>query len=330
MNKSGILWREVALWIIAFVLIFFLISFLIGLPFLKWISFLPGDSFDGIEDEFVEEDEEVIPSQDDCEVIGRLSEKSEGWIGSWAPFVDRDQDKRQIILNNNLGTPLYITGYNLENAEIYVNGINLGYWKSNEIKIGEIDNYVIYFENYLFNGNSLLWFKLWFNVFSRYSFSKQGDFKNYIVQLEGARINNQLQFCKGDFSEGFEERDFTKMNVQGVFDKDQHFYFDSNSNRYLNNLNEKYFYTKAKYFYLDKDDGFAWIYAKQSWSDNVIGILFRDGSVWIDEDLEEYFDGLEFNDNLFVNEYKLLKGFLETNLLVSEDDLRKYFASENE
>jgi hypothetical protein len=314
MNKKGdIAWSQMALWIIAVVLIIILVMFLIDLPFLRWINYLPGLDEDGGDQE-VDKPVEVTSEADSvsCDKVGELSSDSGGTIEN---LVNWQGDWRAIIVDGEESL-FYIKGNSLDNAKIY--------FADYKKPVGSVFNNAIHFEGDLFDERSKLRRELWFDFFSRHPYSYQEDFNENILELEGAKIVG-LGICGVENNARFEneferiEEVFISQDLIGIPYVDQK----------IEGIDKFYLQKKSK--------GYAWIRASDSLIDSYVGILFMDGSVWIDEYYSNRYFAEKLNDQVslkwsffaiksFTGVYDYEEGdIFQTNLYVDEDDLRKFF-----
>ncbi len=305
MNTKGIVWREIALWIMAIILVIVILMFLMNLPFLRWVGYLPGDEEknDSL-DERVDLDEETVSNLCPKEKrVARLSQESGGNVGG---VFSLGGDERQIIFNDG-ETLLYISGDNLESAKIYVAGF--------DEQVGSVANGKIYFEGALFNESSDLRANLWFEIFSKLPYIYQEEFNEWVIGLEGAEILDLETICG----------DENGAQIENKFERGEKI----NEDELRELFKER---TDYKEFLTEKEEGIAWYWYDGWISNDYFAVLFRDGSVWVKEDYVNSFriENLDFGLYRGMGNFNGVEDYgesdyFQTNLYVNEDDLGDFF-----
>ncbi|MEA3329159.1 MAG: hypothetical protein U9Q06_00255 [Nanoarchaeota archaeon] len=331
-NKKALLFREIALWVIALILLSLILGFLFGLPFLKWINYLPGqeeseeDLYVGVGSDYYVGDDSLVGGSESClNQIGEISSKTGGvWRGVFEE-LHLANDERMILVGDN---PPYfkISGHVIDGAEIYVGNL--------EEVIARVNEDEIEFNSKIFEADSQIRWMIWNDVFSKLPFSERGKFERSVEKLDSAKVF-ELRVCK----EGDGGRNMEEMWPGGKIKElegtvrgsrvDLHPYIEKTDEVLFIHLKED-----------KKHEGYFWIKKRKHGFfrgllpeafDPTIGVLFRDGSVWINRDhirfmgndVEVYLKkGLDTNFNIV--EYSDAK-FAQTNLYISNGDLEKVF-----
>lgn len=326
MKKKGFVLSEIGLWIVAIILLIVVIIFLINLPFLRWIGFLP-DGPNPQNDSLVGDigDDKFIGVSENCiKKAGTIERSGGGMLTRFGEAVRLRDDKRAIKINRE-ETPFYFYGNDFGNAEIYL--------AFGDVKIGDMKNGKIILDKDVFDETSRLRWKIWENYLYKISESGTEIFNEQISALYGTEVvkggiqSEGILLCLNEAIEAPQIKTWPesegkeRLYIDKVSSKDNFFiqYFDM---KQLKEEDISYIYLKEKDDVLlinGKKDGLFGIDILKS--DSSVGVIFNDGSLWM---RKNYYTKLNTEKDSKVVYYPNLK---LSNILSSP---KVYFQEANE
>jgi len=347
MDKRGIVIEEHAEWIVAGVLLFILLIFLMSIPLSKWINYFPeytynqNDTYIGdVAPDFKLPDGQVRYCPGKIEEPN--SEGVSGTINQYNPFsspVQYISFWNFNTKNHDIRTSFYLKGSS-EEGVIY-------FKEAEDIAIADVVNGAVLLRPEILDSTSNERYSIWINFLSNKPKSYSLEFIVRLASLDQSIIYSGNYICHPDswqvhvFSNFWPAENVVfinsvEKNSDGEYVIDLSPYFDVRESGF------DYFSVYKMGSYSSYGQTFVYqryltIYGKKSlfgvdllWKDKPIGIIFRDGSVilnsgYFDEMINDDYTSIVLADPFISTDDSLFKDNYRTNLFVSESKVSELF-----
>ncbi|MBS3073013.1 hypothetical protein J4477_04225 [Candidatus Pacearchaeota archaeon] len=346
-SKKGIVIGEHIDWIIAAVLLFILLIFLMSIPLSKWISFFPDYNYDQ-NDTYVGDvaPDFKLPSGEVRYCPGKIGEPDyQGFLGKASQYNPFSNPTQYISFwnfntkNHDIRTSFYLKGSS-EEGVIY-------FKEAGDIAIADVVNGAVLLRPEILDSTSKERYLIWFNFLSNKPSSSKIEFLVRLISLDRSIIYPGNYICHPDnwkipqYSNLWPAEDVVfissiNRNGDGEYVIDLSPYFDAEDagfeHFYINRLGSYNFYGQTFIYqsYLTIKGKNSFLGADFLWKDKAIGIILKDGNVLLNKDYYDEFLNNEFRDviltdpNLNIDE-SLFDDNYRTNLYVSESKVSELF-----
>ena len=360
MDKRGdIIIEEHLNWIIAAVLLFVLLGFLISIPFSKWISFFPDYSYNQ-NDTYIGDisPDYKLPDGQVRYCPGKIGDILSSKINPFASPTQYVSFWNSNTKEHSIGTSLYLKGSS-EEGTIYFKEVR-------DIAIADVVNGAVLLRPEIFDSTSKERYMIWFYFLSNKPRSSRIEFLARLTSLDKSIIYSGNYICHPDnwripiYNDLWPGQDVIfissgEKNAKGKYVIDLSPYFDVKKEGF------EYFYLQNDQGILDFNDNkisfqgyYLTIYSKKlGWfgvdifgDDKPVGIILRDGSVLINPQIFSDVDSNLFDPyasigrDSIVNQLSLnypriesnsytLRYFYKTNIFISESKVSELFENVN-